>query len=486
MMSDTTLRSKTIGGVGWSFADSGAKYGISFIVSIILARLLGPDTYGLIGIIMIFTSFFSILVDGGFTNAIIRKQDANDVDYSTVFWTNLFLSLALSVTLFFCAGYISEFFKRPELVALTRVMSSIVILDALCIVQRTKLTKKIDFKTQTIVSIISSSISGVVGIGMAVSGLGVWSLAGQQISSAFLNMIFLWRANRWLPEMIFSWQSFKEMWNFGWKLMVSGIFNTISNNIYGIVIGRKFSAATLGQYSRAESFAGLFSRNITRIVSRVSFTALCNIQDEPMRFKSAFREIVRTTMFPTFTLMLGIAAVAKPLIFILLGDKWTESAPFLQIICLYLMLNPMQALNLNAIQVMGRSDLTLYLNIFKTILSAGPILLGIFYNIYWMLFGSMVLGYFSLYLNTFFSKKLFNYSMFDQIKDIAPSLSLAFAMAVPVYAMSYLPISAYILLPIQIISGGTISYLLFEKTQLSEYIEIKKLVFGFVQRIKNN
>jgi len=486
MMSDTSLRSKTIHGAGWTFADSGAKYGISFIVSIILARMLGPDTYGLIGIIMIFTSFFSVLVDGGFTNAIIRKQDANEVDYSTVFWTNLFFYLSLSLTFFFCAGYISEFFKRPELVSLIRVMSSIVVIDALCIVQRTKLTKKIDFKTQTIVTIISSSISGFVGIGMAVSGLGVWSLAGQQISSSFLNMIFLWRANRWLPKMIFSWQSFKEMWDFGWKLMVSGIFNTISKNIYGIVIGRKFSAAILGQYSRAESFAGLFSRNITNIVTRVSFPVLSSIQDEPERLKSGVRRIVRTTMLPTFILMLGLAAVAKPLIFVLLGDKWTESASFLQIICLYLMLQPLQALNLNAVVVMGRSDLTLYLNILKTTLSAGPILLGIFFNIYWMLFGSMVLGYFSLYLNTFFSKKILNYSLLEQIKDIAPSLSLSLAMAAPVYAMSYLSISAYILLPIQIIIGGTIAYLLLEKTQLSEYIEIKKIVFGFVLRLKNH
>ncbi len=485
-MSDSSLRTKTVRGVGWSFTDAVAKYGISFIVSIILARLLGPDTYGLIGIIMIFTSFFCVLVDGGLTNAIIRKQDAKDVDYCTVFWTNLCLSFTLSLTFFFCADFISEFFKRPELVALTKAMSCIVVIDALCIVQRTRLTKNLDFKTQTFVTIISSSISGLVGIGMAVSGLGVWSLVGQQISSQFLNMVFLWRANRWLPKMIFSWQSFKEMWSFGWKLMISGIFNTVSNNIYGIVIGRKFSPAILGQYTRAESFAGMFSRNITNIVSRVSFPALSNIQDEPERFKSANREIVRTTMFPTFILMLGLAAVAKPLILILLGDKWAESAIFLQILCLYLMLNPLHALNLNAIQVMGRSDLSLYLNIIKTTLSAIPILLGIFFNIYMMLFGSMVLGYFSLYLNTIYSKKLFNYSLYEQIKDITPSLGIAFAITAPIYLISYLSISAYLLLPIQVITGATIAYFIYEKIQLSEYKEIKNIIFGFIQRIKKH
>lgn len=477
---------KTVRGVGWSTADAVAKYGISFVVSIILARMLGPDTYGLIGIIMIFTSFFSVLVDSGFTNAIIRKQDAKEVDYCTVFWTNISLSLALALILFFSAGLISEFFKRPELVALTKVMSCIVIFDALCIVQRTKLTKNIDFKTQTIVTIISSSVSGLVGIGMAVSNLGVWSLAGQQISNQFLNMVFLWRANRWLPKMIFSWRSFKEMWNFGWKLMISGVFNTISTDIYGIVIGKKFSPTILGQYSRAESFAGIFSRNITRIVSRVSFPVLSNIQDEPERFKSAYRRIIRTTMLPTFILMLGLTAVAKPLIFILLGEKWIECASFLQIICLYLMLNPLHALNLNAIQVMGRSDLTLYLNIIKTTLSIIPILLGVFFNIYWMLFGSMVLGYFCLYLNTIFSKKQLNYSLLEQIKDITPSLCIAFIMAIPVYAISFLSISAYLILPIQIITGGTIAYLICEKAHLSEYIEIKNIVFGFAQRIKKH
>lgn len=482
-MQEQGLKDKTIKGVTWTALDTILRYGVTFVIGIILARLLTPDEYGLIGILTIFIELFNIIIDGGFANALIRKKDAENIDYCTVFYTNLVLSLLMAILLYSCSSLIANFFQREELIALTKVMSSIVIINALTIVQRARLTKQIDFKTQTKVSFFSSVFSGIVGITMAFSGLGVWALVGQQLSNALMTFILLWCLSKWFPKWQFSWESFQDMWSFGWKLLLSGIFNSLSSQIYNVVIGKCFTPATLGQYTRAHHFGSIFSVNFTSIIQRVTFPVLSSIQDEPNRLKSSYKRVIKMTVLPTFILMMGLAACAKPLILTLIGQQWDQASVFLQILCFSMMLYPLNSLNLNAIQVMGRSDLTLRINIIKNLLIIIPVALGILINIYWMLIADVIRGLICYYLNAYYSRYLINYPITEQIKDIMPSFGIAVCIAIPVYLISYLPLPTYVTLAIQLIFGGALAFFICEKIKLPEYIEIKSIVMLSINKI---
>lgn len=480
-----SVKNKAIKGAGWSFADNIMSQGITFLVGLVLARLLTPEEYGLIGIILIFIALFNSIVDSGFSNALIRKNDAKDIDYNTVFITNMVLSVVLFFALYFSAPAIARFFNQPSLAPLTRVMGSVVIINAFAIIHRTILVKRVDFKTQTKVSLIASVASGVIGIAMAVAGYGVWSLVGQQISRQLLNSVFLWVWTKWYPKIQFSIESFKELFSFGWKLLVSGLIDTVWREIYQVVIGKCYSAETLGQYTRAQQFGSIFSSNLTAVVQRVSYPVLSEIQDDKARLKLAYQKVIKVTMLVTFCCMLGLAAIAKPMILVLIGEQWLPAVPLLQIICFMMMLYPLQALNLNMLQVQGRSDLFLKLEIIKKIIAVGPLLIGIFMDIYWMLWGSVITGFISFYLNAFYSGRFLNYSIWEQIKDILPSFIVAILMALVVFALSFINLPPFVLLVIQLMTGVVLVVILCELTKLDAYIEIKNILLSFINKIRH-
>ena len=484
-MSEYSLKNKTVKGVGWSFADNIFNQGITFLVGLVLARLLTPEEYGLIGIITIFIAVFNSIVDSGFSNALIRKSDAKEIDYNTVFISNMVLSVILFFAMFFSASAIAKFFNQPQLLPLTKVMSSVVIINAFAIIQRTILVKKVDFKTQTKVSLIASISSGAVGIGMAFAGYGVWSLVGQQISRQLLNSLFLWVFSKWYPRLQFSYQSFKQLFGFGWKLLVSGLIDTVWKEIYQVVIGKYYSAETLGQYTRARQFGTIFSSNLTTVVQRVSYPILSEIQDDRTRLKFAYKKVIKVTMLVTFCCMLGLAAIAEPMIVTLIGDQWLPAVPFLQIICFNMMLYPLHAINLNMLQVQGRSDLFLKLEIIKKIIAVGPLLLGIFVNIYWMLFGSVITGFISYYLNAFYSGSFLDYSIKEQIKDILPSFTIAATMAIIVFGISYISLPSIVLLILQLFVGFAIVIILCELFKLDSYIEIKNIALTYLNKFRH-
>lgn len=477
------IKKKAIKGVGWSFADNLLNQGVTFLVGLILARLLSPEEYGLIGIIVIFIAIFNSIVDSGFSNALIRKNDADEIDYNTVFITNMALSVILFCIMFFSAPLIADFFDQPLLIPLTKVMASVVIINAFAIIQRTLLVKKVDFKTQTKVSAIASITSGIVGISMALADLGVWSLVGQQLSRQFLNTLFLWIFAKWYPKFQFSIKSFQSLFSFGWKLMVSGLIATIWNEIYQVIIGKFYSPATLGQYSRAHQFGAVFSTNLTTVVQRVSYPILSEIQNDLTKLKNGYKRIIKVTMLISFTLMLGLSVVAKPLILTLIGEPWLPCVPLLQLMCLRMMLYPLHSLNLNMLQVQGRSDLFLKLEIIKNIVSIGPLLLGIFVSIYWMLAGSVITSVFNYFLNAYYSGPFLKYGINEQIKDILPSFGIAISMAVPVYVMSFIPINPAILLLLQILVGAIITISFCELTKRPEYMELKSIVISIIIKI---
>ena len=479
-----SLKKKTVRGTFWSALDNIANQGVTFLVGLVLARLLTPHEYGLIGYIMILVAVFNSIVDSGFSNALIRKKDAGQTDYSTAFFFNLAVSVVLMAAMYLLAVPFSRFFREPQLIPLVRVMSVIIIINALALVQRTRLVKSVDFKTQTKASLISSVSSGAVGLAMAFGGLGVWSLVGQQISRQFINTVCLWILNRWKPTWKFSWSSFRELFGFGWKLLVSGLIDTVWKEIYQLVIGKFYSTSTLGQYTRGKQFSDIFSSNMTSIVQRVSYPVLSSIQDERERMKEGYRKIIRTTMLASFVLLFGLSAVAGSLLTVLIGPQWKEAAHYLQIICFAASLYPLHAINLNMLQVQGRSDLFLKLEIVKKIIAVGPLLLGIFIDIDWMLWGSLITSIIAYFLNARYSGTLIGYPIKAQIRDILPSFGVAAAMAACVWPLSLLSLQPIWMLLVQLCAGAAVVIGLCEAFRLPEYLEIKDTALGFLRRNK--
>lgn len=484
-MSQESLKDKTVKGVGWSTVDNVAQYAVTFVVGVVLARLLSPDDYGLIGIIAIFTTVCTAIINGGFSTALIRKNDCTDDDYNTAFIVNLGLSLLLYAVIFFCSPLIARFFEKPALVALTRVSSFTMIIGALGIVQQTRLTKRIDFKTQTKISLISAITSGLIGIGMAVAGCGVWSLVFQGLSSQLLRTILLWVYNKWVPKLKFSTNSFNNLFGFGWKMMLSGVLDSVWKELYQLVVGKYYSAATLGQYTRAKQFSTLFSSNLTNVIQRVTYPVLSNIQDEKERMVAAYRRIIKLTMFITFTCMFALGAVSEPLLYCLIGEKWHEAATYLPLICLVGSFYPLHAINLNMLQVQGRSDLFLFLEIIKKIIGLAPLAVGIFVGIFPMLYTSVITCIISYFLNSYFPGKMLGYTSWKQLKDIAPSFFIALTMAVIVYSLKYLPLSNWVILPVQIMVGVAVFLGLCKLTKIKEYDEAKELVMPILNKIKH-
>lgn len=483
-MAEQSLKDKTVRGVGWSAIDNVTQHAVSFVVSIVLARLLSPEDYGLLGIIAIFTAICTALINGGFGTALIRKKDATDDDYNTAFIVNIGMSLLLYAVIFFCAPFIARFFDRTELVSLTRISSLGMIIGALALVQQTRLTKRIDFKTQTKITLIASIASGVIGIVMAATGFGVWALVAQSLSSQLLRTILLWFFNKWVPRLHFSGQSFRELFGFGWKMMVSGVLDTVWKELYQVIVGKFYSPATLGQYTRAKGFAQLFSSNLTTVVQRVTYPVLSGIQDDKTRMISAYRRIIKTTMFITAICMFFLGAISEPLLYCLIGPKWHEASIYLPLICISASLYPLQAINLNMLQVQGRSDLFLGLEIIKKIIGLAPLFVGAFVGIIPMLCVNLVTGVIGYFLNSHFPGKLLGYSSWMQIKDIAPSYGIATLVALSVWFLKYLPISNWFILPIQVVVGIGVFFVLCKVTKIGEFEEVKGMVMPLIGKIK--
>jgi O-antigen/teichoic acid export membrane protein len=480
-----SIKQKTISGLFWSFVDAFANQGIQFIVGIILARLLSPREFGLIGMLTIFIAISQTFVDSGFSNALIRKTRCTQNDYSTTFYFNIIVAVLCYMILFVFSGSIASFFHEPQLRSLIQILGICLIANSFSVIQRTILTKEINFKLQTMVSLVASIGSGIIAVYLALTGFGVWSLVALTLSRAILNSIFLWLWGKWKPNWVFSRESFKELFAFGSKLLVSGLIDTAYRNVYYLIIGKYFSAVELGQYTRADQFQAIPSQNLNGIIGRVSYPILSSIQDDIPKLKIAFQKIIKSTMFITFSLMLGMAAVAKPMIFSLIGGKWSPAVIYLQLLCLVGMFYPLHALNLNMLQVQGRSDLFLRLEIIKKVLAIPTIIIGVIFGIKIMIMGMLANSMIAYYLNSYWSGRFIGYSTREQIKDILPSFILATAVAVCVYFVGHLlNISDLPKLIIQIMIGGILTISLAELFLMKDYLYMKEIVFEKMKEIR--
>jgi len=450
------LKQKTVKGLAWSSIQNFANHGIQFLLMLVMARLLGPKEYGIIGLTAVFIAISSTFVDSGFTNALIRKKDCTNDDFSTVFIFNLFISVVCYFILFIIAPFAGEFYDEPILSPVLRVLGLMLIFQALCAVQNTILTKNIDFKKKTKITISKNIFSGIIGLLFAFLGFGVWALVIQSLTASILFSIMLWSTTEWHPNMHFSRKSFKELFDYGSKLLISSLINTTYGQIYPIVIGKFFSATTLGNYSRAGHWASLGSKNLTGILQAVSFPVLAKVQDDDDRLESIYRRMIRTSCFIVFPIMIGMSAVAYPLTIVVIGEKWEFSAYLLQIICFSMMWYPIHSLNLNLLQVKGRSDLFLKLEIIKKIMGICILCISIPLGIIAMCYFRILSSIIALFINTYYAGKLINVGFLKQMHDIAPTLILSMVMWVTVlFAIHFIP-NIYIQLPIGILIGATI------------------------------
>lgn len=472
-----TLKEKTISGLLWSAIDSVANQSIQFVIGIILARLITPREFGLIGMITIFIAISQTFINSGFSSALIRKKDCTQADYSTVFYYNMAMGIVLYTVLYLSAGVISNFFDEPELKWLVRVLGLDLIIRSLTLIQGTTLTKRVDFKLQTKIAVVSSILSGVLGILMAIEGFGVWSLVARSLTASIISSILLWFWNRWKPSAIFSRESFKELFGFGSKLLVSRLLDTVYNNIYYLIIGKYFAANELGYYTRAKSFNDMPSKNLNTIMSRVTYPVLAQLQDDQVVLKAGYKKMIKNIMFISLVLMSGMAAIAEPMVITLIGEKWRASIIYLQLLCFPAMFYPLHALNLNMLNVLGRSDLFLKLEIIKKILAVPVIFIGIIWGIKIMILGMWIDALISYYLNSYYSGKFINYPLKEQITDILPSVILGLVSGVLVYVAGLLlPASYMIKLMVQLFLGTMVVFGVSELLHLEAYLDIKKIV----------
>lgn len=419
----------------WSSIDRFTTQGIQFVFSILIARLLSPSDYGVVAMLGIFLAVSQTFVDSGFGVALIRKIDRTDTDFSTVFYFNIAVGLFFYAVLWLASPYIAAFYDIPLLEDVTKVVALTLVFSSFSGVQSAKLTIAIDFKTGAKISVTVTLLSGAVGLWMAYRGYGVWALVVQSVSGSLMRTALLWLFVRWMPKLVFSWRSFREMFSFGSKLLTSRLLDTVYNNVYTLVIGRCFSSATLGVYSRADSLAQYPSFNLTSVLQGVTFPVLCSIQNEPERLADIYKRFLRLSAFVVFPLMVGLAAVADPLIRLLLTDRWVGAIYLLQIVCFAMMWYPIHAINLNLLQVKGRSDFFLKLEVIKkiqgVIVLCATIPLGIVAMCYGRIFGSLL----SLVWNTYYTRKLIGYGYWAQMRDLLHILVHALVMGVIVWGV---------------------------------------------------
>ena len=471
-----TIKQKTIQGLSWSFIDNFIAQLISFSVNIVLARLLVPAEFGVLGIITFFIAISASFVDCGFGSALIQKKDATQTDYSTVFYFNIATAVFIYGLLFLLAPFAESYFDVPGLCFILRIAGLVLFINAAGAIQYTLLIKSINFKTKTKVTIISDSLAGAIAIIMAYKGLGVWSLVGRNILGHLFTTSSLWYLKIWRPAYIFSYKSFRELFGFGYKLTLSGLINTIFNNIYYPIIGKNFSSSILGFYTQAERYTNLFSSTLTTNIQRVSYPVLSTIQDDSEKLKSGYRKLIKSTMMITFSLILGLAAIAKPLIVILIGEQWLPSVPYIQLMCFSAMLYPLHAMNLNIITVKRRSDLILKLEIIKKAIHVPLIFVGIYLGVDALLIGMVIISFIAYFLNSYYSSRLINYSFKAQLADILPLLAVAIVVSLIIWSITFFGWNSWLTIILQISIGILLTIIIYEIMKQPNYEEMKEII----------
>ena len=475
------LKQQTIKGVSWSFVEQILTRSINFVVGIILARLLNPTDFGLVGMLGLFLGVSQLFIDGGLSTALIQTKDPSDKDFSTVYIVNVGLSLVFYSLLFFIAPVVAEFYQQPLLKPLLRVLSLILVIGPLSTIQGTLLQIRVDFKTKSFISLLSAIASGTIGIVFAYRGMGVWALVAQSIAataaSAFFTRVFV----RWMPKLVFSKESFKRLFSYSSKLLAATIIRVIYDNVYPMVIGKRFSAADVGQCTRAEQFPNVANGTITKALSNVAFPVFSQIQDDDERLLSVCEKYMQLSCFIIFPILLWLCGSARPLVSFLLTDKWLECVPLMQILCIGLLTNGITTINVDLLSAKGRSDLVLRLEVWKKTVGFAILFITMFFSLKVMFWGRVLYSFVELYLNTFYIKKILGFGFFRQLKVVAPYFLIALVVLIEALLASRFIENDFV----SLLVSGTVCFLSYwaiaKLTGIYSYQEIISVIKGKLQ-----
>lgn len=469
------ITSRTVlSNVIWRFLErTGAKF-VQFIVTIILARLLSPDDYGTIALIAVFINILNVFVDSGLGTALIQKKDSDDIDFSTVFYTNIVFCLLLYVLIFFASPLIANFYERQELISVIRVLSITIIISGVKNIQHAYVSKNLKFKKFFFATLTGTIIAAIVGIYMAYNGFGVWALVAQQLTNLFIDTVFLWITVKWHPILAFSFSRLKSLFSFGWKLLISSLLDTVYNNLRQLIIGKYYSSEDLAFYNKGNAFPQIIVENINNSINNVLLPVMSSEQTEIERVKQITRRTITVSTYCIAPLMMGLAACAPAIIKLLLTDKWLPCVPYVRIFCFIFMFLPIHTTNLNAINALGRSDLFLKLEIAKKIVGLIILFSTMWFGVLVMAYSLLLSSFISQIINTWPNKKLLNYGYLEQLKDILPNIILSVFMGLLVSLINYIPIDEVLKLIIQI-PAGIIIYVLFSYIfKIQSFIFIKE------------
>ena len=476
-----SLKKQALNGTFWMFMNTFGTQGISFAVSIILARLLMPSEFGLIAMLGVLMALGTAIINGGLTQSLIRSQNPDEEDFSTVFYFNLLGSIIIYGVVFFVAPLIAVFFNQEILVLIIRIYFIIFIINAFSAIQITRLTKKMDFKTQFKVSIPSLLISSFVGLTMAYYGYGVWSLVWSAIFQSFASSVQLWFWSKWRPLKIFKKDKFKYHFNYGLKLMFSGILDTLFNNLYTIIIGKFFAPTQVGFYNRANSLQMFPVNSVSSVIAKVTFPLFASIQDDNIRLKGVYKRVMQMVLFFVAPILIFMAVLAEPLFRFLFTEKWLPSVPYFQILCLNGILFPIHSYNLQILNVKGRSDLFLKLEVFKKVLLILIIIVSFKFGIFGLLYGSALSSILSFFINSNYAGKFINYSTWEQIIDLLPVLLLSLSIGLFVYLIDIFIINDlndFIRLLIGSLLGIILYFYFSFLFKMKVFFELKNIIFN--------
>lgn len=473
-----SLKKQAVSGMIWTYSQQFGSQLLTFLVSIVLARLLLPEEFGLIGMLAIFIGIGNALFDGGLTSSLIRSQVLDEEDYSTVFYFNFASSILVYAVLFVAAPFIAQFYHQPILTDITRVYGLTFIIAAFGTVQNTILTRELKFKKQALITFPALLIGGLTGVALAYKGYGVWSLVFSAIVTAFFTSVFLWISASWYPKLLFNKIKFHQHFHYGYKLTISGVLDIIFTNIYQIIIGKFYSVAQVGYYTRANSLMMLPVGNISGALNRVIFPVFSKVQDDIPRLKNVYKQVMQLVLFIITPLMVVIMVLAKPLTIFLFTEKWLPMVPILQIICLSGILYPIHLYNLIVLQVKGRSDLFLKLEIVKKVIVAVVLIITLYFGFYALLWGQLICSIIALFINTHYAGKILNYTMLSQLKDITPIFVFSTIMGFAIYGLHKLvtDLNSFLQLIICTAVGGILYILLAWIFKYESITDIKNLI----------
>ena len=434
----TSLKRETAKGFAWTTVERVLVYVIQFVIGIIIARILTPEDFGIVGMLSIFMAISATLLDSGFASALIRKQNRTDVDYCTTFYFNVVVGVLLYGFLFFTAPLIAEFYNTPILIPVTRVYCISLFINSLTIVQTAQFNIDLNFKIQSLITVFTTVLTGIIGISLAYANFGVWALVFQGLSSSAIRCVLIWWFAKWKPNFIFSWESFRNLFGFGSKLLVSSIINTVSTNIYTLIIGKVFSPAQVGYYDRANQFALLPSQTTTEIVTKVAYPVLSRLQNDTSKLLKAYSLILTAPLWLLFPILIGLTVLAEPLILLLIGDKWQACVPYMQVLCLGYVFSPLSHINLSLLYVKGRSDLVLKLELLKKPIAFTILIITIPFGIEWMIIGKACYELIAFGFNCFYTGKILSFGFVNQSKQILPIMLRSMVMGFVVYFSSML------------------------------------------------